>query len=124
MVRNGSGDLRGQVRDYIRIDGLNQRLVSRIADYLTTLHSLGEGTKEVYLVRLRMFAIWLDKNGYGCFEDADKPLIDLFLSGAKNHGTINNYITTLKPFYRDFLKKPDVVKDLKYANDDLQLPAF
>jgi hypothetical protein len=68
---------------------------------------LGEGTKEVYLIRLRMLGIWLDKNGYRCFEDADKPLIDVFLSSMKNHGTINSYITTLKPFYRDILTLVD-----------------
>ena len=115
MSNQSSGDHKAQLREYIPIDGLNEKIQQTIASYLATMHNLSEGTKEGYLVRLRRFALFLIKQGYTSFEDADKEILDGFLSGMKSHNTVNGYITTLKPFYREFLNKEAVVKGLKYT---------
>ena len=120
MIRRGSGDLKAQLREWIKTDGLNDSLVGTMANYLTTMHNLSEGTKEGYLVRLRRFAIFLIEHGYASFEDADKEILDRFLSGMKSHNTVNGYLTTLKPFYREFLNKKTVVKGLKYYLEEVQ----
>ena len=120
MVRRGSGDLKAQLREWVQTDGLNDSLVGTMANYLTTMHNLSEGTKEGYLVRLRRFALFLIKQGYVSFEDADKKILDRFLSGMKSHNTVNGYLTTLKPFYRELLNKKAVVKGLKYYLEEIQ----
>jgi hypothetical protein len=74
------------------------------------MHNLSEGTKEAYLVRLRRFGLFLIKHGYKSFENANKRGVNEFLSGMKTQGTVNGYLTTLKPFYREFLNKEEVVK--------------
>ncbi|OGD49067.1 hypothetical protein A3K79_06045 [Candidatus Bathyarchaeota archaeon RBG_13_46_16b] len=120
MSNQRSGDLKPQLSEYIPIDGLNEKIQETIASYLTTMHNLSEGTKEAYLVRLRRFALFLMEHGYTSFEDAGKEAVNEFLSSKKNHSTVNGYITTLKPFYRKFLNKEEVVKGLKYYLEDIQ----
>jgi integrase len=115
-----SGDLKAQVREWIKIDDLNDSFVETMGHYLATMHNLADGTKEGYLVRLRRFALFLIKQGYASFEDADKRVVDEFLSTLKCHATVNGYITTLKPFYREFLKREEAVKGLKYYLEDIQ----
>lgn len=100
MSNQRSGDLKAQLREWVKIDGLNDSLARTMANYLSTMHNLSDGTKEGYLVRLRRFALFLIKQGYTSFEDADKQVVDRFLSGMKSHATVNGYLTTLKPFYR------------------------
>ena len=120
MFRRGSGDLKAQLREWVQTDGLNDSLVGTMANYLTTMHNLSEGTKEGYLVRLRRFGLFLIEHKVDSFEDADKRVVDGFLSSLKSHNTVNGYLTTLKPFYREFLNKKAVVKGLKYHLEELQ----
>lgn len=120
MFRRGSGDLKAQLREWVQTDGLNDSLVGTMANYLTTMHNLSEGTKEGYLVRLRRFGLFLIEHKVDSFEDADKRVVDGFLSSLKSHNTVNGYLTTLKPFYREFLNKKAVVKGLKYYPEEVQ----
>jgi integrase len=120
VFRRGSGDLKAQLREWVQTDGLNDSLVGTMANYLTTMHNLSEGTKEGYLVRLRRFGLFLIEHKVDSFEDADKRVVDGFLSSLKSHNTVNGYLTTLKPFYREFLNKKAVVKGLKYHLEELQ----
>jgi integrase len=120
MSNQSSGDHKAQLREYISIDGLNEKIQQTIASYLATMHNLSEGTKEGYLVRLRRFALFLMEHGCTSFEDAGKEAVNEFLSSKKNHSTVNGYITTLKPFYREFLNKEEVIKSLKYYLEEVQ----
>jgi integrase/recombinase XerD len=118
--RRSSGDLKAQLRDWVQTDGLNNTLVGTMANYLATMHNLSDGSKEGYLVRLRRFGLFLMEHNCEAFEDADKEEVDEFLSGFKSHNTVNGYITTLKPFYREFLKREGPVKGLKYYLEEIQ----
>jgi site-specific recombinase XerD len=120
VVSRDSGDHKAQVREWVQTDGLNDSLVGTMANYLQSLHNLSDGTKEAYLVRLRRFGLWLFDQGYNAFEDADKEAVDRFLTTLKSHSTTNSYITTLKPFYREFLNKEAVVKGIKYYLEEIQ----
>jgi site-specific recombinase XerD len=108
------------LRESIKIEDLNDQIQDTMLSYLLTMHNLSEGTKEQYLQRLRQFGKWLMENGHKSFEQVDKSTIDLFLSGHKNKGTINTYITVFKPFYSIFLNKPEPVSGLKFYIEDLQ----
>jgi len=108
-----------RLEDYIVTDRLNQEMLDTMLDYLLTLR-VSESTKELYLQRLRMFGLWLIKNGMKSFTSVRKADINRFLSNHDKNNTKNGYITSLRPFYRDFLNKPDVVKDLGYYAEELE----
>ncbi|MCJ7632111.1 tyrosine-type recombinase/integrase [Candidatus Bathyarchaeota archaeon] len=108
-----------RLEDYIVTDGLNQEMLDTMLDYLLTLR-VSESTKELYLQRLRMFGLWLIKNGIRSFTNVRKADVNRFLSNYDKNNTKNGYITALRPFYKAFLNKPDVVKDLGYYAEELE----
>ncbi len=108
-----------QLEDYIVKEGLNQEMLDTMTDYLLTLR-VSDSTKELYLQRLRMFGLWLITNGIRSFTSVRKADINRFLSNYDKNNTKNGYITALRPFYKAFLNKPDVVKDLGYYAEELE----
>jgi len=108
-----------RLEDYIVTDRLNQEMLDTMLDYLLTLR-VSESTKELYLQRLRMFGLWLIKNGIKSFTNVRKADVNRFLSNYDKNNTKNGYITALRPFYKAFLNKPDVVKDLGYYAEELE----
>lgn len=108
-----------ELEDYIVTDGLNEEMLNTLLDYLMTLHSVSESTKYQYLERLRRFGLWLIKNNIRSFVRVKKADIDRFLSTCTTSNTINAYITVFKPFYTEFLNKPDIVKGLKFHIEDI-----
>lgn len=114
-----SGDLKVQLSDYIKTNGLNQIMQDTLLDYLLSLH-VSELSKEQYLCRLRKFGLWLRENGLRSFTDAEKAHINRFLAMYKKNNTKNGYLTTLIPFYRDFLNKTEVITGLNYYNEELE----
>lgn len=54
-----SGDLKVQLSDYIKTNGLNQIMQDTLLDYLLSLH-VSELSKEQYLCRLRKFGFRLN----------------------------------------------------------------
>ena len=114
-----SGDLKVQLSDYIKTNGLNQIMQDTLLDYLLSLH-VSELSKEQYLCRLRKFGLWLRENGLESFTDAKKAHINCFLAMYNKNNTKNGYMTTLIPFYRDFLNKTEVIKGLNYYNEELE----
>jgi len=63
VTRKRSGDLKAQLKDWIQIDGLNGTFVNTLAKYAQSLHSLAEGTNEIYLIKLRKFGLFLIEQG-------------------------------------------------------------
>jgi len=120
-----SGAPKVQLSDYIKTNGLNQIMQDTLLDYLLSLH-VSELSKEQYLCRLRKFGLWLSENGLKSFIDAEKAHINRFLAMYSKNNTKNGYMTTLIPFYRDFLNKTEVIKGLNYYNEDsiLFIPYF
>jgi site-specific recombinase XerD len=108
-----------RLEDYVTTEGLSQETQNIMLRYLLTLYNLSEGKKEQYLLRLGKYGLWLIENGFESFEEAEKEDVIAFLNSLMTRNTVNAYITMLKPFYR-FLNKPEVVKDLKFCNEDLQ----
>jgi len=108
-----------RLEDYIVTDRLNQEMLDTMLDYLLTLR-VSESTKELYLQRLRMFGLWLIKNGMKSFTSVRKADINRFLSNHDKNNTKNGYITALRPFYKAFLNNPDAVKDLGYYAEELE----
>jgi len=104
------------LEDYVRLDGLSPEMLDAILNYLLTLRT-SETTKELYLQRLRKFSLWLLNQGIKAFADVGKSHIDRFLATYDRNNTRNGYITTLRLFYRGFLKQPEVVRDLKYYRE-------
>ena len=110
---------RNSLGDYIATDGLSQEMLDTLLDYLLTLR-VSESSKESYLQRLRNFGLWLMKNGIKRFIDVKAFHLNIFLNRYDKNNTKNSHINALKPFYRDFLNKPDVVKDLDYFVESLE----
>jgi site-specific recombinase XerD len=108
-----------QLTDYIAKDGLNQEMLDTLFDYLLTLR-VSESSKGLYLVRLRIFGLYLIKNGIKSFTNAKKTDINRFLANYDKNNTKNVYITALRSFYKGFLNKTDVVKDLGYYDVELE----
>lgn len=107
------------LKEYITTEELNQEMLDTIYDYSLTLR-VSESTKELYLQRLRMFGLWLMKQGIKRFIGVEEVHINCFLATYDKNNTKNGYITALRPFYRDFLNKPDVVEGLKYYAEELE----
>ena len=107
------------LEDYARTDGLSKEMVETMEDYMFTL-STSETTKELYLLKLRKLGLWLMKNGIKSFTNAKKTDINRFLASYSNNNTKNSFITCLRMFYKVFLNKPDIVKDLKYYREELE----
>lgn len=107
------------LKKYIITQQLNQEMLDTIYDYSLTLR-VSESTKELYLQRLRMFGLWLMKQGIKRFIGVEKGHINCFLATYDKNNTKNGYITALRPFYRDFLNKPNVVEGLKYYAEELE----
>lgn len=114
-----SGAPKVQLSDYIITNGLNQTMQDTLLDYLVSLH-VSELSKEQYLCRLRKFGLWLRESGLRSFAEARKAHINRFLAMYKKNNTKNGYLTTLIPFYRDFLNKTEVIKGLNYYNEELE----
>ena len=110
---------RNELERYIVTDGLNQEMLDTMLDYLLTLR-VSESTKELYLQRLRVFGLWLVKNEIKRFTDVKAFHFNLFLSTYDKNNTKNGYITALKPFYKAFLGRPSVVKDLEYYDEEME----
>jgi len=114
-----SGELKGSLEKYISTKGLNQEMTDALCNYLLTLR-VSESSKETYLQRLRVFGKWLIKNGIKSFKDVKPFQFNLFLNRYDKNNTKNGYLIALKPFYKDFLNKVDVVKDLDYYAEELE----
>jgi len=108
-----------ELEEYVITDGLTQDMLDTMFDYLLTLY-VSEVTKGYYLQKLRKLGLWLMEKGIRSFKKCSNIDVNRFLSTYKNNGTKNCYITCLRMFYRDFLNKPDVVKDLKYHEEELE----
>ena len=100
------------LKKYIVTQQLNHEMLDAIYDYSLTLR-VSESTKELYLQRLRMFGLWLMKQGIKRFIGVEEVHINCFLATYDKNNTKNGYITALRPFYRDFLNKPNVVEVFK-----------
>jgi site-specific recombinase XerD len=83
----------------------------KIDEFLMSMHSTGEWTKEIYASKLKQFVNFLVSKGISSFEDADRRNIDLFLSKMNNANTKNLSITTLRLFYKH-LGLPEKIKYL------------
>ena len=94
METTFSGELKVQLSDYIKTNGLNQIMQDTLLDYLLSLH-VSELSKEQYLCRLRKFGLWLRENGLKSFTDAEKAHINRFLAMYNKNNTKNGYLTTL-----------------------------
>ena len=114
-----SGDHKDSLERYISTKGLNQEMTDTLHNYLLTLR-VSESSKETYLQRLRVFGRWLIKNGIKSFTDIEKTTINQFLANYDKSNTKNGYLIALKPFYKDFLNRVDVVKGLEYYSEELE----
>ncbi|MEM4713353.1 MAG: tyrosine-type recombinase/integrase [Candidatus Bathyarchaeia archaeon] len=90
---------------------LTDEMKKRIIDFYLSLHGCGEETKENYVERVKLFGIFLTKNGIMSFEGASRRELDLYLS-KYSESTRNLLILILKKFYR-FIGKPEVTQHLK-----------
>jgi integrase len=114
-----SEEHRDELEKYIETDGLNQEMLDTMLGYLLTLR-VSEVSKAHYLQKLRRFGLWLMKQGISNFASVKKSHIDCFLATYDKNNTKNSIIIALRPFYRNFLNKPSIVKDLTYYAEELE----
>jgi len=108
------------LKKHIITGQLNHEILDAIYDYSLTSR-VSESIKELYLQRLRTFGLWLMKQGIRRFTSAEKGHINCFLATYNKNNTKNGYITALRPFYRDFLNRPDLVGSMKYYQENWNL---
>jgi site-specific recombinase XerD len=107
------------IDEYEKCGGLTEEMKTRMTEYLLSLHGVRENTKHDYLTKIKLFGIFLSKQGIMTLEDASKHDIDLFLSKYANENTKNLFIHAFRSFYR-FLNKEEVITHLKFYKVELE----
>lgn len=77
MVKLAVAESLEKLKEWVKIDGLNDPMQETMALYLASLHHLSEGSKEIYLVRLRRFVFrqhnFFTHYGPRCLFSISKP---------------------------------------------------
>ena len=107
------------IEQYENNPGLTEEMNEKMTEYLLSLHGIKENSKSLYVLKAKMFGIFLTERGLNRFEEAKELDLNLFLSHFNNENTLNQYIYVFKSLYK-FLNLPETVSRLQYYKIELE----